>query len=181
LDSQEKKRGAFLETLDLLKRNSPDVVIAYLDESGFDDNEITSYAYSKKGFRAFAEKFANVKKRVSTIGAYFNKIFQCLFMFEGSCNREIFETYLQQVLLKKLPRGSIIVLDNASYHKGGQIKDIIESAGCFVLYLPPYSPDLNPIEHFWASFKHSLRKILPTLPTRNVFDAAYLYTCNMTI
>ena len=52
-------------------------------------------------------------------------------------------------------------MDNASIHKGGSVRGIIETAGCELLYLPSYSPDLNPIEHHWASIKHHIRRHLP--------------------
>jgi transposase len=65
---------------------------------------------------------------------------------EGSTTREVFETYLEHVLAPTLEPGQIVVLDNLSSHKGGRVKEIVEAAGCELLYLPPYSPDLNPIE-----------------------------------
>lgn len=101
-------------------------------------------------------------------------------MFEGNCDRSIFETYLEHVLLKNIPAGSTIIFDNASYHKGGRIAEIIKAAGCYLLYLPPYSPDFNPIEHLWASFKHFIRKTLSSLSNTDIYEAAHLYTCNMT-
>jgi hypothetical protein len=65
---------------------------------------------------------------------------------EGPTTREVFETYLERVLAPALRPGQVVVLDNLSAHKGGRVKEIVEGAGCELLYLPPYSPDLNPIE-----------------------------------
>ncbi|MBA3752319.1 transposase [Candidatus Dependentiae bacterium] len=62
-------------------------------------------------------------------------------------------------------------MDNASFHKNGKIKALIESAGCDLLYLPAYSPDFNPIEHQWARIKHHIRKALPSC-NRNLYEAA---------
>ena len=72
--------------------------------------------------------------------------------FQGSCNKNLFEIWLQDCLLPKLERGDIIIviIDNASFHKGEYIREIIEPAGCEIWYLPPYSPDLNKIENWWA-------------------------------
>jgi transposase len=65
---------------------------------------------------------------------------------EGSTTREVFETYLERVLRPTLRSGQIVVMDNLSAHKGGRVRQIVEGCGCELLYLPPYSPDLNPIE-----------------------------------
>lgn len=82
------------------------------------------------------------------------------FSFECSCNRDVFETYLSKVLLPTLPKGKIILLDNAAFHKGGNIQNLIENAGCALLYLQPYSPDFNPIEKKWYHLKHKAKKFM---------------------
>jgi transposase len=64
------------------------------------------------------------------------------------------------VLVPNLKSGDYIVMDNASFHKGARIQQIIEQAGCKLIYLPAYSPDLNPIEHFWFSIKNAIKKSL---------------------
>ncbi len=69
-------------------------------------------------------------------------------------------TYLEKVLIPVLKPGQTVVLDNASFHKNPAIRDLIEKAGSNLIYLPPYSPDLNPIEHHWHSVKNTLRKHL---------------------
>jgi len=78
--------------------------------------------------------------------------------FEGSCDRSVFETWLKQVLIPELPTGSVLIMDNASFHKGGNIPEIVEMAGCSILYLAPYSPEDNPIEHYWPRIKNAARK-----------------------
>ena len=65
---------------------------------------------------------------------------------EGPTNREVFEAYVERVLAPTLRRGQVVVMDNLSAHKGERVREIIEERGCELLYLPPYSPDLNPIE-----------------------------------
>ncbi len=65
---------------------------------------------------------------------------------EGATNREVFEAYLEEVLTPTLRRGQIVVMDNLTAHKGERVKEIIEGRGCELVYLPPYSPDFNPIE-----------------------------------
>jgi transposase len=72
--------------------------------------------------------------------------------------REVFEAYLERVLAPTLESGQVVLMDNLSAHKGGRVRRIIESAGCELLYLPPYSPDLNPIEQAFSKVKGLLRR-----------------------
>ena len=78
--------------------------------------------------------------------------------FEGSCNRWVFEKWLQEKFLPELKPGQTIILDNATFHKGEKIREIVESADCEIEYLPPYSPDLNKIEAYWLTIKNIVRK-----------------------
>jgi len=66
---------------------------------------------------------------------------------------------VERVLVPSLKPGMVLVIDNASFHKSKKIIDLVESVGCGVIFLPPYSPDLNPIEHYWAAIKSTIRKI----------------------
>ncbi len=100
------------------------------------------------------------RKRLSIIGPLNRTILKASFVFEGNGTREVFETYLSKILLPHLKPGQTVVMDNASFHKGGKIQIIIESAGYQLLYLPAYSPDLNPIEHWWATIKHRMKRAL---------------------
>jgi transposase len=77
---------------------------------------------------------------------------------EGPTTREAFETYLERVLAPSLKPGQIVVMDNLSSHKGGRVKEIVEARTCELIYLPPYSPDLNPIEEAFSKVKGILRK-----------------------
>lgn len=77
---------------------------------------------------------------------------------DGAINRELFEAYVEQQLVPTLQRGDIVVMDNLSSHKGPNVRKTIEAAGARVVYLPPYSPDFNPIEQVFAKLKALLRK-----------------------
>lgn len=77
---------------------------------------------------------------------------------EGTTNREIFEAYVEQVLAPTLCIARVVVMDNLSAHKGHKVKELIEKRRCELLYLPPYSPDLNPIEEAFSKIKGILRK-----------------------
>lgn len=82
------------------------------------------------------------------------------FPVEGAGNRVVFETWLTTCLVPVLEPGQVVILDNATFHKGGRIAQLIEQAGCHLLDLPPYSPDLNKIERCWSWLKSRIRKQL---------------------
>jgi transposase len=78
---------------------------------------------------------------------------------QGATNREVFEAYVERVLLPKLRPGQVVVMDNLTAHKGERVRELIEERGCELLYLPPYSPDFNPIEEAFSKIKAVLRKV----------------------
>ena len=80
------------------------------------------------------------------------------FVLDGPINRHAFETYVARVLVPDLHLGDVVVMDNLSSHKGPKVREMIEAAGATLLYLPPYSPDFNPIENAFAKLKALLRK-----------------------
>ena len=80
------------------------------------------------------------------------------FVLDGPVNRNAFETYVEKVLAPELRPGDIVVMDNLASHKGPRVRILIEAARATLLYLPPYSPDFNPIENAFAKLKALLRK-----------------------
>lgn len=80
--------------------------------------------------------------------------------FKGTCNTELFDIWLEKVLIPELKAGQVLILDNASFHRSETSKKLVEAAGCRFLFLPPYSPDLNPIEKYWANLKVKVRESL---------------------
>ncbi len=79
-------------------------------------------------------------------------------VLDGPINRDAFQAYVDQVLVPELAPGDVVVMDNLSSHKGPAVRRAIEAAGASLLYLPPYSPDFNPIENAFAKLKALLRK-----------------------
>ena len=77
---------------------------------------------------------------------------------EGATTKAVFEAYVERVLTPSLSPGQIVVMDNLSSHKGSRVRQLIEGRGCELMYLPPYSPELNPIEQAFAKLKALLRK-----------------------
>jgi transposase len=76
-----------------------------------------------------------------------------LLAVEGSTTTAVFETYLEQLLVPSLRPGQVVVMDNLTAQKGSRVRELIESRGCELIYLPPYSPDFNPIEEAFAKLK----------------------------
>jgi len=99
------------------------------------------------------------RPRTSLIGGYLDHRLIAPMLFTGTCNTAVFNQWLEHMLLPQLICGSTIVLDNASFHKSRHTRQLVEQSGCQLLYLPPYSPDLNPIEKLWANLKRRWRKV----------------------
>jgi transposase len=85
--------------------------------------------------------------------------------YQGTCDTNLFNFWLESFLLPALGPGHTIIMDNAAFHKSERTKTLITNAGCDFLFLPPYSPDLNPIEKFWANLKANIKKIISQFST----------------
>ena len=129
-----------------------------MDEAGIDDTEDYSYGYCLKGKRYHALKKGSKTTRVSMIAVLNNQEVKAPMTFQGYCNTTVVETWLEHQLIPLLKPGQTVILDNASYHKSKKIDQMIKDAGCFILYLPPYSPDFNDIEQAWFPIKNKIRK-----------------------
>jgi len=135
--------------------------IVYLDESGIDNRIHGEYGRSPRGQKLFVEVPGSRKQRVSIIAASCQNQVLAPFIFEGSCNTAVFNAWVEKELAPELKEGQVVVMDNASFHKSACTVELIERAGCRVLFLPPYSPDYNPIEHYWHQLKSAVRRLLP--------------------
>ena len=125
-----------------------------------DSPDAYDYGWNEKGQRFYALKSGRREGRVNMIAALCNQDLIAPFTVEGACNRTVFETWLETCLLPTLEPGQVLVMDNATFHKGERIQQLIRDAGCELLYLPPYSPDLNKIEKCWSWLKSQIRKQL---------------------
>ncbi|MCA1729832.1 MAG: IS630 family transposase [Actinobacteria bacterium] len=132
--------------------------LVFVDEMGTNVTLSPLYAWSRRGRRAHVKAPRNWGKNVTLLSSITaGGVGPCLAV-EGSTRREVFEAYLEHVLAPALRPGQIVVLDNLSAHKGARVKEIVQGAGCELAYLPPYSPDYNPIEQAFAKVKGLLRK-----------------------
>jgi transposase len=84
---------------------------------------------------------------------------RCSTVVDGAVNGDVFEAFVEQVLVPELRRGDVVVMDNLSSHKRERVRQLIEAAGARLVFLPPYSPDLNPIEQIFAKVKQLLRSL----------------------
>jgi transposase len=109
-------------------------------------------------------------KILTILGAISTRGMVAAMTIEAATDREIFLAYLEQVLCPKLYPGDVVVMDNLSSHKVQGVRETIEAAGAQLLYLPPYSPDLNPIEKAWAKLKQLLRAVKAR--TKDTLDQA---------
>jgi transposase len=132
--------------------------LVFVDEMGANVSLSPLYAWSRRGRRAFGSAPKNWGKNVTLLASITREGLGPCLAVEGSTTREVFEAYMEGVLAPSLSPGRMVVMDNLSAHKGGKVKEIIEGRGCELIYLPPYSPDLNPIEQAFSKVKGLLRK-----------------------
>jgi transposase len=132
--------------------------LVFVDEMGANISLSPLYAWSRRGERAPCKAPRNWGKNVTLLASMTSEGMGPCMAVVGSTTRAAFEAYVEVVLAPKLSPGQVVVMDNLSAHKGGRVRELIEGAGCELLYLPPYSPDLNPIEQAFAKVKELLRK-----------------------
>jgi transposase len=133
--------------------------LVYVDESGIDEYLHRTHCRAPRGQRIFADIPGRRFARQSIVAAKCGKNIIAPFGYDGTCNSELFLWWIKAILIPELRKGQIVIMDNASIHKRKEIRDAIEKAGCHLVYQPPYSPDLNPIEHFWSWLKAKIRSL----------------------
>ena len=129
----------------------------FIDEAGSHIAMTRDYARAPRGERAFASVPRNAGTVTTMIGALDVAGVRAMMTIEGATDGEVFETFLSRILVPKLRPGDIVILDNVGAHRTPNVRPLIEAAGASVLFLPPYSPDLNPIEQTFAKIKHWMR------------------------
>lgn len=127
--------------------------IVFIDETGFDDTPFRRFAWAKRGKTILGYCQGKHTTRTSLIGGYVDGKLIASVLFDGTCNTEVFNAWLESQLLPTLEPGTVIILDNATFHRASTSNLIVQKAQCELLFLPPYSPHLNPIEKLWANIK----------------------------
>lgn len=131
--------------------------VIFLDESGAQTNLVRTYGRSDCGARCIGSAPQGHWKVMTAVAAVRLDGLTAPFTIDCPMDGEIFSIYVQRVLIPTLQPGDVVVMDNLPAHKRPQIRHLIEAAGARLLYLPPYSPDFNPIEMIWSKVKALLR------------------------
>ena len=147
--------------------------LIFLDESGFRLGTPQTYGWAPIGEKAPGKATHGDWCTMTMIGAIALDGWRGFVTIDAPTDGDVFLAYVEQQLAPRLNVGDIVVMDNLAAHKGPAIIAAIHSVGAEVLFLPPYSPEYNPIEKAWAKLKNLLRR-LPTL-SREAFDDAVAF------
>lgn len=163
MEACEDKRKQYKQMI----KNIPPQSLVYIDESGIEMTICKDRGWGKKSEKLIGKRSGKYYERTNIIAGYVNNKSIAPMVFNGSCNTNLFENWIEKFLIKELKPGQYVIMDNASFHKSQKIRELIESVGCKIIFLPPYSPDFNPIEKFWANMKRWIKD--------KITDSAKLY------
>lgn len=171
VERDEARREAFLRQLNQIAPHNR----VYVDEAGVDDTLCYPYGWSARNTRCVGQRLGHRTMRVSMAAAWCGSAVLAPLTFEGYCDAKLIEAWVDQQLVKELRPGQTVILDNASFHRIEPLRALLTKAQCFVLPLPPYSPDLNAIEPLWNQLKHKIMLDDRPHPSfRHKVDAAFL-------
>jgi transposase len=149
-----KRRQAWFDAQPDLDPNK----LVFIDETWASTNMARRHGRAPKGERLRASVPHGHWKTTTVVAGLRLAGIAAPWVLDGPINSDAFQTYVAKVLAAELEPGDIVVMDNLSSHKGAKVREIIEAAGASLLYLPPYSPDFNPIENAFSKLKAHLRK-----------------------
>jgi transposase len=169
------KRIAYLRRLRELIPTYGSENIVYIDESGFKKYAYRTDAWAKRGKKVYGDVSGNNRKHLNLIMAWRKKKWLAPETFEGNCNAQKVLDWLKEKLLPLLDKPSIIVMDNAAFHKKADIFECLKDKGHFFLPLPPYSPDFNPIEKAFATIKKNRESSPHNIPIIDIIKSSDCY------
>lgn len=177
VERNEHHRWSFLR---FVRRINP-FKLVFLDETSTRLGMRREYGYAPRGERVHSEYLRNFGPNRTLLAAVgLDGVLPSL-LIDGGTTGEVFEYYLEHLLLPALRPGQVLVVDNFSAHKGPRVRELVEVAGCGLVYLPSYSPDLNPIEPLFGKLKASLRRAAAltlsalSMAVREALDAVTLF------
>jgi transposase len=147
---------------EMARQDAADLV--FLDESGVTTSLTRLYGRAPRGVRVVDHVPQGHWKMLTILGALTSRGMLATMTIEAATDAEVFGTYVSQVLVPRLQPGQIVLMDNLRAHKTAAVREAIEAAGCQLRYLPPYSPDFNPIEPAWSKLKTYLRTVKARAP-----------------
>lgn len=133
--------------------------LVFIDETSVKTNLVRLRGWSPKGQRLEMDAPFGSWGTQTFIAGLTHEAMIAPWVIEGSMDAEAFKTYITYVLIPELQPGTVVILDNFATHKNKEAAKILKQAGCWFLFLPPYSPDLNPIEMAFSKLKAHLRRI----------------------
>jgi transposase len=153
----------FKEDLENMKEEQEEklghpAALIYIDESAIKEEVTRIHAYAKRGEKVQGKTQGKRPHKINMVAALNGKEMLAPFTFEGTMDSDLFNAYLYLVLLPLVPFGAIIIMDNARYHLSQETRELIEEKGCRLIYLSPYSPELNRIEKYWGILKRYLQR-----------------------
>jgi len=152
----EHTRQLFLHRLKRISAKN----LVYVDEAGIDQYLFREYVRAPRGQTVIGKVSGKKYKRTNIVAGICCGQWVAPMQYSHSTDSDLFEFWFEHCLLKEIGRGKYIVLDNATFHRKARLREIAQSKKCKLIFPPPYSPDLNPIEKKWAWLKQKLREIL---------------------
>ena len=153
----QEKRRVYKQVVDELDHRR----LIYIDEAGVNLAMTPMHAWAPVGKRAFAKRPGNRGSNVSVVAAVRLDGMGPWYPFDGAVNGERFLDYISRLLVPTLAEGDIVIMDNVRFHHRAEVREVIEEAGAKVIFLPPYSPELNPIEEVFSLVKNAIRRLEP--------------------
>lgn len=144
--------------------------LKFIDESGVNIAMTRLYGRAPRGERALGSAPQNYGENITMLGALSATGLSALMTVNGATDGEVFATFVREVLAPTLRVGEVVVLDNLGAHRSAAAREAVEARGARLVFLPPYSPDLNPIERCWSKIKTALRAAKAR--TREALEAA---------
>jgi len=144
-----------------------------VDETGINTYLYREYGYAPRGHKIHASIRGRKYKRTGLVAAQLGKEILSPLTYSGTMDSHLFEYWFENWLLPALPPQAVIVMDNASFHRKARLREITQKHKHRLIFLPPYSPEFNPIENFWAWLKRYLRSSMPRFSSLDdaLFDA----------
>ena len=168
-EKSEEKRAEFLDKIKAI----PAEKIVYIDESGIDEYLQREKGRAPRGVKIQDTKRGRKFQRINVVAGVNVQRRLAPLCYTGSTTSAVFENWFTGSLLPCVAEGSTIIMDNASFHRKSKLRELAGNAHADVIFLPPYSPDYNPIEKVWANMKRWLKDNLQRFS--NIADAIYEY------
>jgi transposase len=144
--------------------------LVFVDESGFRLGTPPRYGWSQRGVKSVGKHVCGRWETITMLGAIALDGFRGFMTINAATSGDVFLAFVEQQLVPQLRRRDIVVMDNLAAHKRPEVLAAIRAAGAKVMFLPPYSPEFNPIERLWAKLKDFVRRC--STANRDAFDAA---------